>query len=136
MKKLSFLFAALVAGVFGLSANAEVLVSEGCDTTKDYTSVSASGSGLLGNYPKSWTANIGIMKDKKWSGYGSQPKAYPYDLPLPECFAAAGITSKGAACVGHNSGANQTDHRWGYLALATDKLKIASGTTIYLALRA
>lgn len=123
--------AAFVVGM-SLVSFGEILVSEGCDTTVDYVSASASGSGLLGTYPKAWTANIGIMKDKKWSGYGSQPKAYLRDLPMPECFAAAGITSKGAASVGLNTGANQTDHRWGYLALATDKLKIASGTTIYL----
>ena len=124
-------FVATVAVAFTVSfaARATVLLSEGCDTASDYAGVAETGSELLGKLPKSWNASIGLANGK-WSGYGSQPRAYLKNLPLPECFAAAGIESKGAACVGMNRGSNATEHRWAYLGF-DETLKVADGTTLY-----
>lgn len=124
-------FVATVAVAFTVSfaARATVLLSEGCDTASDYAGVAETGSELLGKLPKSWDASIGLANGK-WSGYGTQPRAYLKNLPLPECFAAAGIESKGAACVGMNRGSNATAHRWAYLGLG-NSLKSDAGTTLY-----
>ena len=121
--------AACAVGVI-CQSQAEILVSEGCDTTSDYANVGSGGSALLSSFPKAFTANVGLA-GSKWSGYGTQPHTYPTTLPLPTCFESAGIVSKGAACVGMNRGSNATGHRWGYLELEADKLKVADGTTLY-----
>lgn len=124
------LFLALLCAA---SASAEVLVSEGCDTTSDYAgakSIADNGVNLNTYFPKSFTASIGLA-GSKWSGWGDKPKTYSVDLPLPGCFASAGLVSKGGACVGLARGSAATQHRWSYLKLAADKLKRASGSTFY-----
>ena len=100
------LVTACVVGFMGIVANAEVLISEGCDTASDYAGATASGSGLLGSFPKAFTTSVGLAGGK-WSGYGSQPRAFARTLPLPE-----GFESKGDACVGMNRGSNATAHRF------------------------
>ena len=125
--------ALLSALLCAASASAEVLVSEGCDTTSDYagaTSIADKGVNLNTYFPKSFTASIGLA-GSKWSGWGDKPKTYSVDLPLPDCFASAGLVSKGGACVGLARGSAATQHRWGYLKLAVDKLKRPSGSTFY-----
>ena len=119
------LVTACVVGFMGIVANAEVLISEGCDTASDYAGAAASGSGLLGSFPKAFTTSVGLAGGK-WSGYGSQPRAFARTLPLPE-----GFESKGDACVGMNRGSNATAHRWAYLQLMEGKLKVPVGTTLY-----
>ena len=124
------LFSALLCAA---SASAEVLVSEGCDTTSDYVgakSIADNGVNLNTYFPKSFTASIGLA-GSKWSGWGDKPKTYSVDLPLPDCFASAGLVSKGGACVGLARGSAATQHRWSYLKLAADKLKRPSGSTFY-----
>lgn len=124
------LFTALAAGM-SLFSFGEVLVSEGCDTSNDYKGLGSDGSGLLGSYPKNFSTSVAIgLGGSTWGGYGSQPHVWPKNLPFPECFGNA-LVSQGEACVGMNNGNNAADNRWGYLGLATDKLKIGTGTKIY-----
>lgn len=142
MRKLSFLRGAHFGNIAGAlfsallcaaSASAEVLVSEGCDTTSDYVgakSIADNGVNLNTYFPKSFTASIGLA-GSKWSGWGDKPKTYSVDLPLPGCFASAGLVSKGGACVGLARGSAATQHRWSYLKLAADKLKRPAGSTFY-----
>lgn len=126
--------ALVLALLCAASASAEVLVSEGCDMASDYAgaaAISANGTNLLKTYPKTLNASTGIADGAKWTGWGDKPKAYAATLPLPASFADAGLTSRGGACVGLARGTANTQHRWGYLKLAADKLKRASGSTFY-----
>ena len=124
-------FAAAIAVGMLLVSYGEVLVSEGCDTSNDYKGLGSGGAALLGSYPKNFQTSVAVgLGGSTWGGYGSQPRVWPKNLPLPACFGTA-LVSQGEACVGMNNGTNAADNRWGYLGLAKDKLKIGTGTKIY-----
>ena len=116
MKKLSFLFAALVAGVFGLSANAEVLVYEGFGSSDYNIGSGQSDQGTASNYPVTspLVDAIGVGDSKsKWAGMGgSQIKVYGSyrGLDLPAAMKNAGFTAIGGA-IGLNNGSNNSDLR-------------------------
>ena len=123
MKKLSFLFAALVA-VF--SANSEVLVYEGFDATE--YSLSATTVKDLTTALKSPYGSIGVVSSN-WEGMGgTQPKVFGTDfgLDFPREMKDQGFAARGGSA-GMNPGTNSSDFRAQRHALKTDVMKVSDG---------
>ena len=107
MKKLSFLFAALVATCF--SAHSEVLVYDGFASSA-YT-IGSGKTGTLNGYPKVYNDTMIGFSEKTWQMNGSQPKVWGFGLNFPSTFAAAGITPKGEWSIGPNGGGSNSANR-------------------------
>ena len=127
MKKLSFLFAALVAGAFGLSANAEVLVYEGFDATE--YGLNATSHDTATKALKDPRTSIGVSTGA-WSGMGgSQVKVFgtDYGLDFPQDMKDVNFTARGGS-IGFNFKENNSSQlRAMNHALAKDVLKVSSG---------
>lgn len=126
MKKLSFLFAALVA-VF--SANSEVLVYDGFASSA-YT-IGSGGTGTLNGYPKVYNDTMIGFSEKTWQMNGSQPKVWGYGLNLPSTFAAVGIVTKGEWSIGPNGGGSQKRNRDTSRDLTSKLLNKTSGSLYF-----
>ena len=126
MKKLSFLFAALVATCF--SAHSEVLVYEGFDAG-DYKLGATDCSTVSDKDLTGQTVAIGTSTAKWASMGGAQVKVFgtDYGLALPEAMADVGFTAVGGSLGFNPNEGNAAAHRAMSHALKTDVLKVSSG---------